>query len=77
MIIAECQPMSTPVMHYRKNIENPTMPSVNVVNPTITTSVMHYTENITGPIGQNNINLGVIINEVVTKFLSCFIFHTH
>ncbi|XP_058760847.1 uncharacterized protein LOC131634211 [Vicia villosa] len=59
----ECQPMPTPVMHYRQNIENPTMPSENIVNPTITTSVMHYTENITGPIGQNNINLGAIINE--------------
>ncbi|CAI8605308.1 unnamed protein product [Vicia faba] len=55
----EYQPMPS------ENIENPTMPSENIENPTIptSTSVMPHTENIHEPIGQNNINLEVNINE--------------
>ncbi|XP_058726805.1 E3 ubiquitin-protein ligase complex SLX5-SLX8 subunit SLX8-like [Vicia villosa] len=60
----EYQPMPTPVENYRENMENSTLPSENIENPTIPTPVMNYTENITEPIGQSNINLEVIINEV-------------
>lgn len=66
--------MPTPVVHYRENIENSTLPPENIENPTILTPVMNYTENIIKPIGQNNINLEVIIIEVVRKLLSYLIF---
>lgn len=64
-------------MHHTEDIiEIPILPpeNIHIQNPIpiISTSVMHYTEDITEPIGHNNANLEVNINEAVTKFLSLF-----